>query len=448
MKTPAHRPGVVAFIAVVTLALAASPGRAETYRVDGFEDGQLAGFQAGFIANEMAAVCFNPPEDHYPIRLGAMQILYGSASEGVTLEVDLKLWTSGGNGNPPSELERDFIDIEVTSSINRFNEFDLTAEGISVDQPWCVGIAFRRDGLPSIARDNDGTIDSGNNWIWAIDPITGASHGWRQSSSLGLTGDWIIRTIGTPSGSGPSPDAGGVDTGDADTGVPPDSGEGGPDADDGPPRIDLVEQDGDNPSNDILVTLTGRGFRPSYRYRVGPEPLDGIDVLDDGDTATGTLEGGALEAGVYSVVVSGDFGEVAYTDGVVLRDAELPPITVRSVTPNETDLGESQDIVIIGDNFVDNMTVTLGGRPLPSAALDGPTTLRSFVPGDLFDSAGAYDLVVRGPDGREGRLAQAFEFLSKGGDGGCGCAVSAGPRSGFVALLTAVGALLLRRRKR
>lgn len=50
-----------------------------------------------------------------------------------------------------------------------------------------VGIEVVADGLPSIARDSDGTIDANRNFVLA------QGSGWIGAATLGITGDWVIR---------------------------------------------------------------------------------------------------------------------------------------------------------------------------------------------------------------------------------------------------------------
>ena len=54
--------------------------------------------------------------------------------------------------------------------------------------PFRVGLEFTHAGLPSVARDDDGIVPDRN----FIDEST---LGWVESSTLGLTGDWIIRAV-------------------------------------------------------------------------------------------------------------------------------------------------------------------------------------------------------------------------------------------------------------
>ena len=198
--------------ALVVAALAlALPGIAHAQvevRNDGFDSGESAGFQAGFVSGEIAAVRLTPTEPGAQVL--AVRLLFGGAT--ATRTVTVHVWDdSAGTTAPGAELYSG--DFEMTGSNEAMQEIDLSAENILVPGDFRVGIEFQADGLPAVARDDDGTIAATRNFILA-DGL-----GWYQSQSLGLTGDWVIRAMVTPSGN-PAPDAG-------PGGPEPDAGVGG-----------------------------------------------------------------------------------------------------------------------------------------------------------------------------------------------------------------------------
>jgi hypothetical protein len=58
-----------------------------------------------------------------------------------------------------------------------------------VSGPFRVGIELQHAGLPSVARDGDGTVAAGRNFV-----RDGAA-GWVEASSLGVLGDWVLRAV-------------------------------------------------------------------------------------------------------------------------------------------------------------------------------------------------------------------------------------------------------------
>ncbi len=191
---------VHAAVAVIAgICAYAVSARAETeLKNDGFVSGGTAGFQAGFVAGEIGASRFLAPAAGR--QLVRIQLLLGGAATTVT--VTLKVWDdTAGNNAPGTELFSG--DYEVTGSNTTFQQLELASIGqnVVVPQQFRIGILFSHNGLPSIARDNDG-IAADRNYIFA----SGA--GWVRSSSLGLTGDWIIRAFVSDGGSTGQPDAG------------------------------------------------------------------------------------------------------------------------------------------------------------------------------------------------------------------------------------------------
>ena len=157
---------------------------------DGFTAGAQAGFQAGFVAGEIAAARLVPSA---PTQIQAVRFLYGGAAG--TRDIILHVWNDTGATSPGSEL---FTQIySITASDAALQEIDLTTTPIPVSGAFRVGIEFLDDGVPSVARDDDGTITANRNYIL----LSGV--GWVESSTVGLTGDWIIRAVvGDTSGGG------------------------------------------------------------------------------------------------------------------------------------------------------------------------------------------------------------------------------------------------------
>lgn len=308
------------FLAAVGLSLAgASNANAAEYLNDGFTDGGIAGFQAGFVSGEMGASCFSEPDNRYPVRISAIRFLFGDdVGDGSSRFMGVKIFGAGGNGSAPTNLLQDIEDVEAISSNTGFNELDVSSLGISVSGPWCVAIVFQHSGTPSIARDADGTINAGNNWIYGSDLLGGFA--WARSADYGVSGDWIIRTIGNPSGGGGTPDVGPADTGVRDTG-PADTGSDAPQEagreDTGPPP-DAAQQDAAqsrvaivsvNPRSAVAgetvsMQLAGSGFESTFQYRIGPALLSNVQVPDSA-VVTGTLDTSQLDPGTYDVLVNG-----------------------------------------------------------------------------------------------------------------------------------------------
>jgi hypothetical protein len=164
----------------------AIPASADTtLQNDGFASGQNAVFQGGFSSGEIGAVRLSPPGT-FTRQLKEVQFLFGGA--GGQTQVLLRIYDdSAGTLNPGTELfSHTYL---ITASSTALQSIDLTAENIVISGDIRVGVEMVDGGLPSIARDDDGTIDASVNFILA------SGLGWAESNTYGLTGDWIIRAV-------------------------------------------------------------------------------------------------------------------------------------------------------------------------------------------------------------------------------------------------------------
>jgi hypothetical protein len=162
---------------------------------DSFVDGGNAAFQGGFITGEQAASRFVLPASG-SFRVTGVKFLFGGAA--TTQTITLHIYTdTAGTDAPGSEIFT--MDYMVTGNDAVFYLADLSQDGVTVSGTFRVGIQFQHDGLPSVARDTDGTIAADKNFIFT-------SGSWTRSSTLGVTGDWILRAIVQPVGA--TPDAG------------------------------------------------------------------------------------------------------------------------------------------------------------------------------------------------------------------------------------------------
>lgn len=152
-------------------------------RNDGFESGGNAVFQGGFAAGEVGASRFTPPVSSL-WRINRVQLLFGgsTASRNITLHI----WEDADGTNDPGD-EIYSADFTLTGSNQFLQEIVVISDNLQVTGAFRVGIEFQVAGLPSIARDDDGTIHDSQNFILA------EGFGWQRSSLFGVSGDWIIR---------------------------------------------------------------------------------------------------------------------------------------------------------------------------------------------------------------------------------------------------------------
>jgi len=166
---------------LAALLFATGQAGAIELRNDGFESGNAVAFQGGFTAGEMVAATLVSPCT--PAGLLSVRLLYGGAggTRTITLHVydDTAVTTS-----PGTQLhEADYL---LTASDTDFNDIGLVGDNVTVPARFRVAIQFQDDGLPSVARDQDGTITADRNFVY-----TGGQ--WFQSSTFLIPTDWIIR---------------------------------------------------------------------------------------------------------------------------------------------------------------------------------------------------------------------------------------------------------------
>jgi hypothetical protein len=177
-----HASPVLALVLVAALGAAPASAIEITLQNDTFAGG-AAGFQAGFVTGEVAAARFDPPGP-FPMNVTGVQFLFGDIA--VQQVVILYIWEDDLGANlPGAEIYSEGF--MATGSSAALNSINLSGAGVQVNGPFRVGLEFTHDGLPSIARDTDGTIDTANNFLRAN------GFGWFPSSLFGLAGDWILR---------------------------------------------------------------------------------------------------------------------------------------------------------------------------------------------------------------------------------------------------------------
>jgi len=169
------------------VALAAHAASAVELANDGYVENGSAAFQAGFVGGEIGAVRLVP--DQGPVTVERVRLLFGG--DAVSRDVVLHIWDDSAEAlEPGAELYSGIH--SVTGFDTALQEINLSGESIVVTGPFRVGIEFVAAGLPSIARDDDGTIDASRNFVFVSGP------GWTGAQSAGLVGDWVIRAVVVP----------------------------------------------------------------------------------------------------------------------------------------------------------------------------------------------------------------------------------------------------------
>ncbi|MFK8031821.1 MAG: hypothetical protein AB8G18_16410 [Gammaproteobacteria bacterium] len=170
---------------LVTMPVFASYAGTIELKNDDFVSGATATFQAGFVVNEVAAVRLVPPVA-CPCTVTSVSLLFGGSSQ--TRQMGLQIWDDSSGGASPGILLFDG-DVTLTGSNINFQQIDLLTSPVTVSGPFRVGLRFNHSGTPTVATDQDGTINATANFILAN--VGGLV--WFPSALLGVSGDFIIR---------------------------------------------------------------------------------------------------------------------------------------------------------------------------------------------------------------------------------------------------------------
>lgn len=154
-------------------------------QIDGYVTGAAKGFQAGFVAGESAEVTLGPVGSTFQVT-GVQFLFGGKGTTPASRDIVLKIYKDIGVGTPGGLLFSSTY--SIAASDNNLQQIDLRDNKIMVNGGGSIRVAIEMTaaGVPSVAVDKDGTVSGTANWI-----KTGSS--WVISTSLGLSGDFIIR---------------------------------------------------------------------------------------------------------------------------------------------------------------------------------------------------------------------------------------------------------------
>ncbi|MBI4705442.1 MAG: hypothetical protein HY744_30475 [Deltaproteobacteria bacterium] len=192
MRHAAMRTTVSVLLATVLAALAARV-EAEVIELqnDGVEQEGTVGFQKGFAEGEMGAATLGPVDEGY--RINKVHFVFGPKQEGSeTYNVTVHVYEDTGETDPGEELYVNAFQVEPSSEA--MQELDMSGDDILMEakSSFRVAIELMHTGLPSIARDNDGSCNGGRNWIYG-EPAPQPKGWYDFCTDLGGDGDWVIR---------------------------------------------------------------------------------------------------------------------------------------------------------------------------------------------------------------------------------------------------------------
>jgi uncharacterized repeat protein (TIGR01451 family) len=183
-------------IAIATLATA----NEVTLQNDSLTDNSTGTIQAGFVAGEKAAAWLTTPCNG---NIVAVQIfwrsLFGTAPQSIEDSIDIY---RSGTFPVPGELAEEIGGPVLTDGV--LNEYRYLDENNTIpllvpvvqDETFIVALTFAEapdpSQGPSVVDDDDG-IEPNRNAIYAS--LGGGQFMWFSNTTLGVTGDWVIRAV-------------------------------------------------------------------------------------------------------------------------------------------------------------------------------------------------------------------------------------------------------------
>ena len=170
-----------------------------------------------------------------------------------------------------------------------------------------------------------------------------------------------------------------------------------------PPTLTRVEPDNDMVAGGGTVKIIGEKFQDGVTVTIGGKAASNVIFVSPTEL---TVEVPAGTAGNADVVVTNPDGK---SDTLVggFTYTELPPILTRLEPDNDMVAGGGT-VKIIGENFQDGATVTIGGKAASNVIFVSPTELTVVGPVGV---AGSADVVVTNPDGKSDTLAGGFTYI-------------------------------------
>ncbi len=170
-----------------------------------------------------------------------------------------------------------------------------------------------------------------------------------------------------------------------------------------PPTLTRVDPDNDMVVGGATVTIIGKDFQDGATITIGSNTASNVVFVSPTELTVGVPAGVAGSADV--VVTNPDGKSDTLTDGFTYIE---PPPTLTRVDPDNDMVVGGATVTIIGKDFQDGATVTIGGNLALNVIFVSPTELTVEVPAGV---AGGVDVVVTNPDGKSDTLGGGFTYI-------------------------------------
>lgn len=192
-----------------------------------------------------------------------------------------------------------------------------------------------------------------------------------------------------------------------------------PDAGD-PPSITSINPDEGPETGGTIVTISGNNFTGVTSVTFGGEPALAYNIVNDGQINAVTPPNAP---GTVDVEITSPAGTGTVDFTYIEAEGDLP--IVEDVLPDEGTADGGTIVIIIGDNFNDECTVTFGGIPAIDVTVLNDGQIRATTPSH---DPGTVDVIVSCPAGPASPVQ--FTYTDDDGDGLHGGVIPALSRDG------------------
>ncbi len=170
-----------------------------------------------------------------------------------------------------------------------------------------------------------------------------------------------------------------------------------------PPTVTRVEPNSDVVTGGAIIKIIGENFQDGATVTIGRSAASNVIFVSPTELS---VEVPAGEAGNIDIVVTNPDSQSVTLAGGFTYIEPLPPTLIR-VEPDSDVVTGGVTLKIIGENFQDGATVTIGGNAASNVVFVSPIELAVEAPAGV---AGSVDVVVTNPDGKSDTLAGGFTY--------------------------------------
>ena len=169
------------------------------------------------------------------------------------------------------------------------------------------------------------------------------------------------------------------------------------------PILTHVEPDNDIVAGGATVKIIGENFEAGAAVTIGGIVVSNVIFVSSTELTAEVPPG---DVGSVDVVVTNPDGKSDTLAGGFTYIEPLPTLT--RLEPDNDVVAGGAVVKIVGENFQDGATVTIGGNVASNVIFASPMELTVEVPpGD----AGSVDVVVTNPDGKSDTLEEGFTYI-------------------------------------